>query len=66
MQILKARYFTCTKCGEREEVDPALPADYAPTVCTACWPDTWRSHQVEAQATMGELAKWFRSFGLMS
>jgi DNA-directed RNA polymerase subunit RPC12/RpoP len=31
------REFECKHCGHVVVVNPNLPADYTPTVCTSCW-----------------------------
>src|SRR6476660_897367 len=31
------REFECKHCGHMVVVNPRLPADYTPTVCTSCW-----------------------------
>jgi hypothetical protein len=31
------REFICSKCGHTVVVNPNLPADYIPNICTLCW-----------------------------
>lgn len=66
MQITQARYFTCSKCGEREEVHPGLPHDYMPNVCNVCWPDVRRGHQVDSFSLIGKAIKLLRACGAMT
>lgn len=33
----KLREFVCKKCGHSVVVNPKLPADYTPNVCTPCY-----------------------------
>lgn len=31
------REFECVQCGHKVVVNPRLPKDYTPSVCTPCW-----------------------------
>ncbi len=54
MSEFQLREFVCRYCGHTVVVNPKLPPDYTPNVCTPCWNVHCRPEHEKAMAKIGK------------
>jgi DNA-directed RNA polymerase subunit RPC12/RpoP len=61
MTEYQIREFVCDECGHKVVVNPQLPADYTPNICTPCYDKIFKPrHDRKTMELFAKLGEFFK------